>query len=92
MLPEPNGKHTRNSNMATPECPQKAPYAVELEPGTYWWCACGRSKTQPFCDGSHKGTDFGPVKLEMSEAGKVWLCGCKRSADQPMCDGSHSRF
>lgn len=76
--------------MATPECPQTSPYAVELEPGTYWWCACGRSNTQPFCDGSHQGTDFAPVKLEMSEAGKVWLCGCKHSADQPMCDGSHN--
>ena len=76
--------------MATPECPQKSPYAVVLEPGTYWWCACGRSNTQPFCDGSHQGSDFAPVKLEMSEAGKVWLCGCKQSADQPMCDGSHN--
>lgn len=76
--------------MANPECPQKSPYVVELEPGTYWWCACGRSTTQPFCDGSHQGTDFAPVKLEMSEAGKVWLCGCKHSADQPMCDGSHN--
>ena len=75
--------------MTDPDIAQKAPYGVDLEPGTYWWCACGRSKTQPFCDGSHQGSEFQPVKLELSEAKKVWLCGCKRSADKPFCDGSH---
>ena len=75
--------------MAEPEVAQKAPYALELAAGTYWWCACGRSRDQPFCDGSHKGTGFTPVKVELTETTKVWLCGCKHSADKPYCDGTH---
>ncbi|MFA7387860.1 MAG: CDGSH iron-sulfur domain-containing protein [Thiohalobacteraceae bacterium] len=75
--------------MAQPEIPQKAPYALELEAGTHWWCACGRSQKQPFCDGSHKGTEFSPVKVELTEKTKVWLCGCKQSANKPYCDGTH---
>jgi CDGSH-type Zn-finger protein len=78
--------------MQQPACPQTAPYAVELEAGTYWWCACGRSKSQPFCDGSHKGTEFAPLKVEVSEAQKLWLCGCKQSSARPMCDGTHKRL
>jgi CDGSH-type Zn-finger protein len=69
---------------------QKAPYAEELQTGTYWWCACGKSKRQPFCDGSHKGSDFSPVKFEISEKSKVYLCGCKQSGKQPFCDGTHN--
>ena len=76
--------------MPAPEIPQKLPYAAELEPGEYWWCACGRSKNQPYCDGSHQGTGLAPVKLEITEKKKVWLCGCKHSQDPPFCDGSHS--
>ena len=53
--------------MSEPTIAQKAPYAEELEPGTYWWCACGKSSNQPYCDGSHKGTDFTPVKCEITE-------------------------
>lgn len=75
--------------MTEPLCPQKAPYSVELVPGDYWWCACGRSKNQPFRDGSHKGSGFTPGKFTIAEAGKVWLCGCKRSGKKPMCDGTH---
>jgi len=78
--------------MAEPLIPQKAPYAVELAPGDYWWCACGLSKSQPFCDGSHKTTEFTPVKFNVAEAQKVWLCGCKRSAGMPFCDGSHKKL
>ncbi len=78
--------------MADPVVAQKAPYGVELEPGTYYWCACGRSKDQPFCDGSHKGTEFTPEKVEITEKTKVWLCGCKHSADKPFCDGSHNKL
>jgi CDGSH-type Zn-finger protein len=75
--------------MTEPVIAQKAPYAVTLELGTYWWCACGRSKTQPFCDGSHQGTGLTPVKLEVAETKQVYLCGCKHSRMKPLCDGSH---
>ena len=78
--------------MAEPLIPQKSPYAVELAPGDYWWCACGQSKRQPFCDGSHKGGAFTPVKFAVGEAQKVWLCGCKHSAKQPFCDGTHQKL
>jgi len=78
--------------MSEPTIPQKVPYAMDLAPGKYWWCACGRSAKQPFCDGSHKGTEFSPVVFELTEAKKVWLCGCKHTDKQPMCDGTHSRL
>jgi len=78
--------------MSDPVIAQKAPYGVDLEPGTYWWCACGRSKNQPFCDGSHQGTDFQPLKREITEPKKVWLCGCKMTADAPFCDGTHNKI
>ncbi len=79
--------------MSSPDMPQKTPYAVEVEAGRkYWWCACGRSKNQPFCDGSHKGTAFAPVEFTAGKSEKVWLCGCKRTANQPLCDGSHQKL
>lgn len=68
---------------------QKSPYEVELEPGTYWWCACGHSKTQPFCDGSHADTGISPVEFKVENKETYWLCGCKATADQPRCDGAH---
>ncbi len=77
----------------TPEIAQKAPYPVEVEEGkNYFWCACGKSQNQPFCDGSHKGTDFNPVKYTAEATKKVFFCGCKHSAGQPLCDGSHSKL
>jgi CDGSH iron-sulfur domain-containing protein 3 len=75
-----------------PVIPQKAPYQVDLQPGTYYWCACGRSARQPFCDGSHRGTSFSPVKVDVAEAKTAWLCGCKHSANSPFCDGSHRKL
>lgn len=73
-----------------PEIAQKGPYAVEVEVGkTYYWCACGRSRKQPFCDGSHKLTDCEPLAFTVEQAGTVYLCGCKHSAGKPYCDGSH---
>jgi CDGSH-type Zn-finger protein len=78
--------------MEQPHAARKSAYAVELAPGEYWWCACGRSKRQPFCDGSHKGSEFAPVKFTTSEAHKIPLCGCKRTAGKPFCDGSHKKI
>jgi CDGSH-type Zn-finger protein len=79
--------------MSTPEIPAKAAFAVELKAGqTYWWCACGRSATQPFCDGSHRGTGFEPVKIVPTHTAMAWLCGCKHSARAPLCDGTHNRL
>ncbi|MCS6876970.1 MAG: CDGSH iron-sulfur domain-containing protein [Geminicoccaceae bacterium] len=70
--------------------PQKAPFRVEVEAGkTYWWCACGRSANQPFCDGSHKGTSFSPVKHVAAASGPLFFCGCKHTARPPLCDGTH---
>ena len=77
--------------MTEPIIAQKAPYVLDAKPGPYWWCACGLSKTQPFCDGSHKGTGLGPKKVDLTVPGKVAWCGCKRSANAPFCDGSHAR-
>jgi CDGSH-type Zn-finger protein len=78
--------------MEKPKCAEAAPVRVELEPGTYWWCACGLSAKQPFCDGSHKGTSFEPVKLELKEAKRVSLCQCKITQKAPYCDGSHAEI
>ena len=78
--------------MAEPKIAQKSPYVLETKPGIYYWCACGASKTQPFCDGSHKGTEFGPTKVEIATEGKVAWCGCKHSKHGAFCDGSHKQL
>lgn len=76
--------------MSEPKLAEKNPIAVELEPGIYWWCACGESSKQPFCDGSHKAkAEFRPLSFEIEDKKKVWLCACKRTKNQPYCDGSH---
>jgi CDGSH-type Zn-finger protein len=73
-----------------PKIAQSAPYPVEVEEGkSYFWCACGQSSKQPFCDGSHKGSDFTPVKYTAEASKKVFFCGCKHSAKAPLCDGAH---
>ncbi|KAB2642308.1 MAG: CDGSH iron-sulfur domain-containing protein [Verrucomicrobia bacterium] len=68
------------------------PLALEVEAGTYWWCACGRASDQPFCDGSHKGTGLQPVKFVATEKTTVWWCQCKQTAGAPLCDGSHKHL
>ncbi|MGI9322712.1 MAG: CDGSH iron-sulfur domain-containing protein [Pseudomonadales bacterium] len=76
--------------MAEPIVVQKAPYSVDVEAGeAYFWCACGKSANQPFCDGSHKDTEFVPTKFEAAETTKVFFCGCKKTGGQPLCDGTH---
>ena len=78
--------------MADPVRAGSAPVPVDVEAGkSYWWCTCGRSAKQPFCDGSHKGTDFTPLKYDAPETRTAYFCTCKATAKQPLCDGSHSR-
>ena len=77
--------------MATPNIPQKMPYGVEVAAGeSYWWCACGKSQAQPFCDGSHRDTEFTPVEYKAETTATVYFCGCKHTAGGTTCDGTHS--
>jgi CDGSH-type Zn-finger protein len=69
---------------------QKFPYSSPVEAGkTYYWCACGQSANQPFCDGSHKGSSYFPKPFTAEKDGPAWLCGCKTTKNSPFCDGSH---
>lgn len=79
--------------MSTPEIAAKEPFSVEVEAGRkYFWCACGKSAKQPFCDGSHAGTGLAPVLYEAEKSRTVFFCGCKRTAKQPLCDGAHAKL
>jgi CDGSH-type Zn-finger protein len=76
--------------MSSPTIAQKAPYLVKVEAGkTYYWCSCGLSQKQPFCDGSHKTTDLVALPYFATETRTVAMCGCKYSGTKPLCDGSH---
>ncbi len=71
----------------------KAPIGIDVEDGkSYWWCACGRSKRQPFCDGSHKGSAFTPVEYKADQTKKVFFCVCKQTGNHPLCDGTHNKL
>jgi len=78
--------------MSNPNIADKKPAVLELEPGTYYWCRCGYSQKQPFCDGAHQGTDFVPLTMKVQEKQRVALCNCKYTNNSPYCDGSHSKI
>lgn len=71
---------------------ERSPIMMEMEPGTYYWCRCGLSSNQPFCDGAHKDTDFTPIPVKIEEKKQVWWCRCKQTDNPPFCDGSHKKL
>jgi len=78
--------------MSEPKIADTKPAVLELEPGSYYWCSCGHSSKQPFCDGSHKDTGFAPLKFDVAAKGKEALCQCKHTGAKPHCDGAHSKL
>lgn len=78
--------------MKKPNIAAKAPKMLTLEPGTYYWCSCGNSKNQPFCDGSHQGGEFAPQAFSIDVKKDVYLCQCKHSDNKPFCDGKHQKL
>ena len=78
--------------MSEPIIADRKPALLTLEPGTYYWCSCGQSQNQPFCNGAHKDTDFKPLQFEITKQQKVALCQCKYTKKSPFCDGSHAQI
>ena len=78
--------------MNKPICAQKSPYVLTGEKKKYAWCAYGKSEKQPFCDGSHKGTEFSPIIVDNTKEGSIAWCGCKATGNSPYCDGTHSKL
>jgi len=75
--------------MDKPVIADKKPAGVNLNPGTYYWCSCGKSGNQPFCNGAHQGTSFTPLEFQVTEKKRILLCNCKSTSNPPYCDGSH---
>jgi CDGSH-type Zn-finger protein len=75
--------------MPEPTIAQKGPYVLTVKPGKYAWCACGNSKNQPYCDGSHRGSGFAPIITQVDAEKTIAWCGCKHSNNKPFCDGTH---
>jgi len=87
------GERPVSEPVSEPKIAQKSPYPVAVEAGkSYFWCSCGLSANQPFCDGSHKTTDMTPVRYEAAESAIVYFCGCKHTGKPVLCDGSHARL
>jgi CDGSH-type Zn-finger protein len=80
------------TQMNQPVIFDKKPIVMELEPGTYYWCSCGKSGNQPFCNGAHQGSGLAPVAFEITEKQKVALCLCKHTGNAPFCDGGHTKL
>lgn len=78
--------------MDKPTIAQKGPFIKEMQPGTYAWCACGLSKNQPLCDGSHRKTQLSPGIFRLDETKKAAFCGCKQTKNPPYCDGAHGKL
>jgi CDGSH-type Zn-finger protein len=78
--------------MDPPGRKQKGPYVTHCEPGKYAWCQCGRSNTYPYCDGTHRGSSFTPLKIVIEDARTVVWCACGTTGNPPFCDGSHARL
>jgi len=78
--------------MDDPKIAGKKPIVIELEPGTYFWCKCGLSQGQPYCDGSHVDTEHTPVEFTIEEKKNYALCLCKRTGNDPFCDGTHKKL
>jgi CDGSH-type Zn-finger protein len=77
--------------MSEPVIAQKSPFAVEVEEGKrYFWCSCGKSEVQPFCDTAHVGTDFRPERYKAEKSETKYFCGCKQTKTPPFCDGTHN--
>ncbi len=78
--------------MSEPRIAATKPAVLELEPGTYYWCACGRSANQPWCDGSHEVTDFTPEEVIIEKKKRYAMCQCKHTGNPPFCDGTHAKL